>query len=86
MSRLHKAPFAVTDDGTVLLNVRELDGVETVEDGLFIAGRQRAPIFIGVPVTKAELGLLLERVGHGHREAAGRLVGRRRFREQQRQK
>jgi hypothetical protein len=76
--KLHKAPFAVTSDGTVLINVAEFDGVETVQDAVGVANG--ANVFIGVPLTKAEVRRVLLQVGHGHREAAAYVVGGRRKR------
>jgi hypothetical protein len=78
--KLHKAPFAVTSDGTVIVNVAEFDGVETVEDAVAMA--KEAQVFIGVPLTKAEVRRVLAQVGHGHREAAARIAGRRRAHKQ----
>jgi hypothetical protein len=75
--KLCKAPFAVTSDGTVVINVVEFDGVRNVEDAVVVAKRQAAPIFIGVPLTKSEVRRVLARVGHGHREAAAQIVGAR---------
>jgi hypothetical protein len=73
--KLHKAPFAVTSDGTVLVNVGEFDGVETVEDAVTLT--KGAQVFIGVPLTGTEVRRLLEQLGHGHREAAAHLIGAR---------
>jgi hypothetical protein len=76
--KLHKAPFAVTSDGAVFVNVGEFDGVETVENAVIVAKRKGSRVFIGIELTKAEVRRLLAQVGHGHREAAAYVVGGRR--------
>jgi hypothetical protein len=73
--KLRKAPFAVTSDAGVLVNVREFDGVETVEDAVIVAKRKAAGVFIGIALTKAEARRVFAQVGHGHREAAAYVVG-----------
>jgi hypothetical protein len=73
--KLHKAPFAVTSDGTVLVNVAEFDGVKNVHDAVAMA--KGAQVFVGVPLTRAEAHRVIAQVGHGHREAAAQIAGRR---------
>lgn len=70
-------PFAITSSGVVLLNVQNFDGVETTEDALRRALRERAPIFIGVAMKAEEVGLVLEHVREIVHEPAWFVIGRR---------
>jgi hypothetical protein len=66
----------------VLINLAEFDGVRDVDDA--VAEGQGAKVFIGVPLASTEVRRLLERAGHGHREAAARLVATRKRRNRKR--
>ena len=75
--RIHRAPFALASDGTVLLNIAEFDGVHSLESLLEQARAQPGPVFVGTPITTQESRELLARIGHGCREAGACIVGAR---------
>jgi hypothetical protein len=63
--------FAVTTDGEVLLNARALDDVDLPE----LAGRM--DVFVGVPLTPAELAQVRDQLINASSEAAALIAGRR---------
>jgi len=75
--RLHRAPFALASDGTVLVNLSEFDGPRSPEAFLKRALAEKGAVFVGVQVTPAELGRVLDRVGDSYTEAAAYLAGAR---------
>ncbi|MBX3203578.1 MAG: hypothetical protein KF764_00855 [Labilithrix sp.] len=70
-------PFAVSSSGVVLLNVQNFDDVETAEDALRRALRERAPIFIGVAMKAQEVRFVLEHLRDIVHEPAWFVIGRR---------
>lgn len=81
MSRaLHRAAVAITTDGAVLANVTEILGVSDLEKALERLCETEGPIFIGVPVSRADARVLLARVEDAAAEALAKLVGRQRRR------
>lgn len=70
-------PFAVSSSGVVLLNVQNFDNVETTEDALRHALRDRAPIFISVAVKPQEVRFVLEHLRDIVHEPAWFVIGRR---------
>lgn len=75
--RLNDAPFAVTSDGNVLLNVTHLRMVKRPEDALALAKHSSGDMFVGVVMTGSEVRAALEQLGHGCREAAAYTAGKR---------
>jgi len=60
MSRqLHRAPLAVTSDGTVVVNMADFDGRLDLGAVVERAARQPGAIFVGVVVSGAERDRLL---------------------------
>lgn len=70
-------PFAISSSGVVLLNVQNFDDVETAEDALQRALRERSPIFIGVAMKAQEVHLVLEHLRDVVHEPAWFVIGRR---------
>lgn len=68
--RLHRAPFALASDGTVLVNVAEFDGVNDLAAALRRAGTEGGAVFVGVPAKPDEMADAVRHLGHGFREAA----------------
>ncbi len=79
MPRLLIMPLALASNGTVLVNVREFfpDPMPSIIE---LLPHIAEPIFVGVPATETEVRRALRRLAHGHREAAGFLVGGRKSR------
>jgi hypothetical protein len=77
MSRnIDRAPFAVTSDGNLLLNVAMFDGKRL--KALFeLAARERGAVFVGVVLGRAERIFLDQRTGDAAHDAAAWLVGAR---------
>ncbi len=80
--RINIDPLAVTSAGTVLVNVAHFDGPRRVDALVARAIRELGRMFVGVELSRAEVRLLYEHLGHGQREATARLVGLRRGRSQ----
>lgn len=74
--RIHPASFAVASDGTLLVNVLELDAPEDLSGLVRVAEKQPGATFLGVSLSPSETQQVLEAVAHGHREAAAFVVGR----------
>ena len=79
--KLHRAPFALASDGSVLLNVTEFDGSKRFEQAVERARKEPGALFVGIRLTPRELELLLESLGDAEAEAAARMVGKRTRRE-----
>jgi len=75
--RVHRAPLALTSDGTVLLNVAEFDGRRDLAELLRKARSTRGRVFIGVEVDGREVALIVEEAAGGAAEGVARVVGRR---------
>ena len=75
--RVHTAQFAVASDGSVLLNVAEFDGEQTLELILERARRQKGPVFVGVRIVGWERAVLVQQMRDGGSETAARIVGSR---------
>ncbi len=75
--RLHDAPFALTSDGRVFVNVTCFCEIRTIVDAVTRARREHGTIFVGVVVQHSERREALERLEHAHRDAAAYLVGAR---------
>lgn len=59
------------------MNARELVTGERPDDAVAAAKAADGRIFVGIELTTAELGVVLERLAHSHREAAAYLAGAR---------
>jgi hypothetical protein len=73
---IHQAPLALGSDGTVLVNAREFftDPVH-IEDLVQYAKSQPGKVFVGLALDPSEVRRLVERLSHGHAEAAAYAVG-----------
>lgn len=75
--RADRAPFALTSEGTILVNVVGFDGISDVESLLSVAREQPGAVFIGVALTALEADFVGSELDHACRDAAARLAGRR---------
>ena len=75
---LNDAPFAVGSDGTVFVNMTHHSGVADAVELLNMALAAKGAVFIGVSLERHEVDEVLERLGHGAREAAAFILGARR--------
>jgi len=74
MSRtIHRAPLAVTSDGTVLVNVTYLDATRDLRRLLEHALRERGAVFVGLVLTPAERKRLAWFLDGPAKEAAARV-------------
>ncbi len=71
------APLALASDGTILVNVAQLVTEDDLEAVIDAAKKHQGPIFIGVPLTKAETKSALARMDDAAAEIAARIGGRR---------
>lgn len=76
-SRAHPDPVAVTCGGDVLVNAGYFDDVQTLEDVLVKAKREKGGIFIGFVATANDLPRVVDRVHDACREGAAFVVGKR---------
>ena len=76
--RAHRAPFAITSDGEVLVNLAMFDTAKELAVLLAAARRHDGEVFIGVVLSPAETAFVLNELHHASRDASSRLVGRRR--------
>ena len=79
-ARLSKAPLAIASDGSVLLNVGQLVTADDLATAVKEAHEQGGPVFIGVPMTMAEINLALAATDDAAAEIVARIGGRRRAR------
>jgi hypothetical protein len=77
MSRtIDRAPFALTSEGNLLLNVATFDAKKL--EALFeLAARERGAVFVGVVLGRAERDFLDPRTGDAAHDAAAWIVGAR---------
>ncbi|MCL4750434.1 MAG: hypothetical protein KJ015_09750 [Myxococcales bacterium] len=80
--RINIDPLAVTSAGTVLVNVAHFDGPRRGDAMVARVAHEPGRVFVGLELSRTEVRLLLEHIGHGQREVAARLVGLRRSRSQ----
>jgi hypothetical protein len=71
------APFAVTSDGTLLINVATLTKATDFESIVRAAREEKAGVFIGVILRPMEARFAMARVENAADEAAARIVGER---------
>jgi hypothetical protein len=77
MSRtIDRAPFAVTSEGNLLLNIAMFD-VKKLEALFELAERERGAVFVGVVVGRNERAFLDQRTHDAAHDAAAWLVGAR---------
>jgi hypothetical protein len=57
---IHRAPLAVTTDGTVLLNLAAFDAPKHIETLVKLAAAQPGAVFIGVALTASEVAHLVD--------------------------
>lgn len=76
MSRkAHRAPFAMTCNGDLLLNVAELDGPTDIASLMKRATAQSGAVFVGVVLDEAEVAGVVRRIMGTAREAAAFVAG-----------
>jgi len=75
MPTIHPAPFALTSDGTVLINTAEMTAAASVEEILAWLVNQEGPLFIGVVMTASETKDALVRLDDALADAAAHLAG-----------
>jgi hydrogenase maturation factor len=76
--KVHPDPIAVTSSGDLLVNAGRFDDVDTLEEALRVAKKERGAIFIGFVVQEDEVPLLSDRVQDACKEGAAFVVGKRR--------
>lgn len=85
MSRdLELAPFAVTSDGTLFVNVAKLTTATDFESIVRAAHEEKRAVFIGVRVSPSEADFVKARLDNAADETAARIVGQRRRRRRRR--
>jgi hypothetical protein len=57
---IHRAPLAVTTDGTVRVNLATFDAPKHIDTLVKLAAAQPGAVFIGVALTPAEVAHLLD--------------------------
>ncbi len=78
MSRtIHRAPLALTTDGTVLVNVAGFDTPKRIETLVKLAVAQRGAVFIGIALTPAEVAHLIDQTRRILPNITGPMVVRR---------
>jgi len=75
--RVYQAAFAVTSDGTLLLNVAHFGGRINPKELLQLALLQPGELFIGVKMNKGEATRVLQWSADIHNEAVAFVVGKR---------
>jgi hypothetical protein len=87
MSRtIDRAPFAVTSDGSVLLNVAGFDVPKTLDALVRLAMEQPGAVFIGLRLTRTETSAVDLGVHDACADAASHIVGARQRRGQGRKR
>jgi len=82
--RLDLAPFAVTSNGAIFVNVAKLTTTTDFEAVVRAAERERRTLFLGVMMSPAEGVFAMARLDNAADEAAARIVGQRRQRRRDR--
>lgn len=75
--RLELAPFAVTSDGSLFLNVAVIASATELDSVVRAAAHEKRAIFIGVMLTPEEADFAMARLDNAADEAAARIVGAR---------
>ena len=75
--RLSLAPFAITSEGDLVLNVAKLSSTTKLEEVLRRAMEERGALYIGVILSRDETELVLGRLENAGEEAAAKIVGQR---------
>ena len=68
--RAHRAPFAITSDGEVLLNLAMFDVAKNLDVLLAVARRQPGDVFVGVVLSPSEVAFALTELHHAYRDAS----------------
>lgn len=76
-SRAHPDPVAVTSRGDILVNAARFDDLQTLEDVLAKAKKEKTAIFIGFVATGGDVPLIVDRAQDACKEGAAFVVGRR---------
>lgn len=74
---LELAPFAVTSDGTIFVNVAKLTKATDFEAVVRAAHEEKRAVFIGVMVSPDEAEFVMSRLDNAADETAARIVGQR---------
>jgi hypothetical protein len=75
--RIHRADLAVSTDGTVFMNVAPFDEDHDAAALLKVALEQPGELFVGVSLSRYEIGKLLRGVGLVLPNVTGPMVGSR---------
>lgn len=85
MSRsLELAPFAVTSDGTMFVNVTQFAAATDLESVVQAAQEDKRAVFVGVMLSPGEAEFAMARLDNAADETAARIVGQRRRRKRRR--
>ena len=79
-TKLELAPFALTSDGTLFVNVAKLTAATEFESVVRAAQEEERAVFIGVMLSPDEAEFVMARLDNAADETAARLVGQRRRR------
>lgn len=82
--QLELAPFAVTSDGTLFVNVAKLTPATDFGSVAQAAQEEKRAVFIGVMLSPDEAEFVMARLDNAADETAARLVGQRRRRKRRR--
>src|SRR5690606_24417294 len=75
--RVHRAPFSLASDGTLLVNAAEFDGSLAPRALLQHALKHSDRVFIGIPVSATEEAAVIDAAHDGLVEASARIAGQR---------
>ena len=78
--QLELAPFAVTSNGTLFVNVAKLTAATDFDSVVRAAQEEKRAVFIGVMLSPEEVQFVMARLDNAADEAVARLVGQRRRR------
>jgi hypothetical protein len=76
-AKVHRDPVAVTSSGDILVNPAYVDDLDTLEDVVRRAKKERSTIFIGFVVNDDEVPTIRDRVQDACKEGAAFVVGKR---------
>lgn len=74
---LELAPFAVTSDGAILINVAKLSTATDFASAVRAAQEDNRPAFIGVMLSPEEAEFVMARLDNAAEETAARIAGQR---------
>lgn len=75
--RLNLAPFAVTSEGDLVLNLAKLTETTNLDEVLRRAREEHGAVFVGVVLSRAEVEFVLGRLENAGEETAAKIAGKR---------